>query len=145
MKIAYPDQLIQEELSTNGTIRLIGELADQLNATSSMEISFSASMDDGIPGLSKNRVIELVQNYARVSQTLFPKRGRNKLIIEGLNARSDNPEILDRETIDLMKDRMKASFELNEPAVLRSIQQTERRNGIIECYNRRSSEINSIV
>lgn len=145
MKIAYPDQLIQEELRTNGPIRLIGELADQLNATSSMEISFSASMDEGIPGLNRNRVIELVRNFGRVSQTLFPRRGRNKLIIDGLNTRSDNPEILDRETIDLMKDRMKDSFDLNEPAVLTSIQHSERRRGIIECYNRKSSEINSIT
>lgn len=145
MKIAYPDQLIQEELRTNGPIRLIGELADQLNATSSMEISFSASMDEGIPGLNRNRVIELVRNFGRVSQTLFPRRGRNKLIIEGLNTRSDNPEILDRETIDLMKDRMKDSFDLNEPAVLTSIQHPERRRGIIECYKRKSSEINSIT
>lgn len=145
MKIAYPDQLIQEELRTNGPIRLIGELADQLNATSSMEISFSASMDEGIPGLNRNRVIELVRNFGRVSQTLFPRRGRNKLIIDGLNTSSDNPEILDRETIDLMKDRMKASFDLDEPAVLTSIQHSERRRGIIECYNRKSSEINSIT
>lgn len=145
MKIAYPDQLIQEELRTNGPIRLIGELADQLNATSSMEISFSASMDDGIPGLNKDRVIELVRNFSRVTQTLFPRRGRNKLIIDGLNTRSDNPEILDKETIDLMKDRMKDSFDLNEPAVLTSIQHLERRRGIIDCYTRRSREINSIT
>lgn len=145
MKIASPDQLIQEELRANGSIRLIGDLAEQLNATSSMEISFSASIDEGIPGLNRDRIIELVRNFARVTQTLFPRRGRNKLIIEGLNSRSDNPEILDRETVDLMKDRMKDSFDLNEPAVLTSIQHAERRNGIIECYNRRSSEINSIT
>lgn len=145
MKIAYPDQLIQEELRANGPIRLIGELADQLNATSSMEISFSASMDEGIPGLNRERVLELVRTYTRVSQSLFPRRGRNKLIIEGLNTRSDNPELLDRETIDLMKDRMKDSFELTEPAVLTSIQPTERRSGIIESYNRKSTDINSIT
>jgi hypothetical protein len=145
MKIAYPDQLIQEELRANGPIRLIGELADQLNATSSMEISFSASIDEGVPGLNKERVLELVRTYTRVSQSLFPKRGRNKLIIEGLNTRTDDPEFLDRETIDLMKDRMRDSFELTEPAILTSIQPTERRSGIIESYNRKSREINSIT
>jgi hypothetical protein len=110
-----------------------------------MEISFSASMDEGIPGLNRERVLELVRTYTRVSLSLFPRRGRNKLIIEGLNTRSDNPEILDRETIDLMKDRMKDSFDLTEPAILTSIQPTERRNGIIESYNRKSREISSIT
>lgn len=145
MKIAYPTQLLSQELEANGPMEMIGELAGELNATSSMEISFSADLTEGIPGLNRSNVLGMVRKFRDVADILIPKRGRNKLEVEGFTSREDNPELSDKETVDLMKDRMRSFFNLTEPSILTSMQFTERRRGIIDCYNEKSQEINSII
>lgn len=145
MKIAHPTELVRRELNTNGPMEMIGELAGELNANSSMEISFSADLSDGVPGLNRNNVLGMVRKFREVADILIPRRGRNKLEVEGFTSREDNPELTDKETVDLMKDRMRSFFTMNEPSILTSMQFLERKRGIIESFNSKLEEINSII
>lgn len=144
LKIAYPNKLAQKEINVNGPLELVGNLAEQLNATSSMEITFSSNLEDGVPGLNKNMIMGFVKNFNLIFQQLPPKRGRNKLVVEGLKNNLDSPENAEREIIDLTMDKMKGTFDFQEPAILNTIQHNDRKRGVLKCYDSKKVEIDKI-
>lgn len=141
-KVANPTKIIQDEVGVNGPLKGFANIAEDMNATSSMEITLTAEIDRG--GLNKGSLESLLDNIVKVKDMFPSKRFENKIRVEGTKISKSNPTNTITEEIDLFLNKLSGSFELLEPPILDNIQHHDRKSGIIDVYFRKKEELNEI-
>lgn len=141
-KIANPIQIIKDS-AQNGSIRQFGALARELNATKTMSFIFKSEEVTG--GLSKSEILNMIKFFSRVISGTSTEYRNNKLKIIGRNHLGNEDMSTAEEVVDLLLDKIKGSFKLDEPNVASHLLYTERKRGITEVYSKFSREVLSIV
>jgi hypothetical protein len=138
VKVADPDQFAERVQDQDDAVKGIGKAGKDLNA-SIFEMSYKGDFHTG--GLKRKVVTDLAKNVLELGNVVVGKRSKNTMKITGVMEDPANPGNQIQEEIDLFMDRLKGSFELEEPAVLENIQFTERLSGIKSCYQSRKSNL----
>lgn len=141
IKVADPDQFAEQTQGQNDSVEKVGAIGKEMNA-STVEMSYKGDLYTG--GLKRKVISDLAKNMIDLGQVAMGKRSRNSMKITGLMTDPSNPEHQIQEQIDLFMDRLKGSFELEEPAVLENIQFHERLQGIKSVYHYRKSILSSL-
>lgn len=141
-RVANPTKVVQDEIGLNGPMKGFADLAGDLNATSSMDITLTSELVEG--GINKTGVVKLLDNILKIKQHFPMKRMKHKIKVEGLTTSTTNPDIVISEEIDLFLNRLQATFEIEEHAILKTIQHLERKQGITEAFLNKKKELEHI-
>lgn len=141
-KIANPIQMIKDSVK-EGAIRQFGTLAREMNATKTMSIIFKSEEITG--GLSKSEILNMINFFSRVISGTSTEHRNNKLKIIGRKHLGSEDMSTAEEIVDLLLDKIKGSFKLDEPNVASHLLYTDRKRGITEVYSKYNAEILTLV
>ena len=130
-QVATPYQLIRDNIH-DAPLQDVANLVNSMNATKYISIKVGSEEVDG--GIPKSTALAFVSLFERGIQYFTGRK--NKLIIKGRQAVMDAEETMIEEGINFFADKIKDSFILDEPNVATHLQYTDRRNGIVEVYDR---------
>lgn len=142
-RVANPTKIIQDEGGVNGPLKGFAGIANDMNATNSMEITLTSEIIEG--GLNKTSLESLLDNIVKVKEMFPLKRFSSRIKVEGIKNSKVNPEISVSEEIDLFLNRLTGSFKLEEPPILDSIQHIDRKKGMIDVLGIKKAELSEIL
>lgn len=139
-QVATPYQLIRDNIG-DSAIQSVAQLVNSMNATKYFSIKAGSNEVDG--GITKEFALRIVRFFDNVVQH-FTGKG-NKLIIRGRKELIEVEEAMIEEGINYFADKIKDSFELDEPNVAQHLQYIDRCRGIMEVYDRNHIDVGNIL
>ena len=139
-QVATPSQIIRNQMQ-NAPIQGIAGLVDSLNATKYISIKAGSEEVDG--GIHKTIALGIVRMFDNIVRHLTGRR--NKLIIRGRRELMEIEEAMIEEGINYFADKIKDSFNLDEPNVATSLQYIDRRSGMMDVYDRNHVDVANIL
>jgi len=145
IKVANPNALIRERAALNGSLKDIADILFESNTDTSMELVLKSDIKQGT-GLNKPFSERFITQISRLIENIPPiGRGKHKAIIDGTRISPTNPTESISDTIDVFTDRIKGTFNLNEPEVLRNLLEDRRKEGVYSVYNNIKDELTRII
>lgn len=142
-RIANPLNLIREEMNETALGSLRG-LASNLNATKDISVILKSEEEEG--GIAKKKVLEIIDFFSKcVTGTSFSRK--NKLKVKGrkTNIEGQDTDGLIEENVDFFLDKIRDTFEIEEPNIASHLQVFERIEGIKSVFNKCNSEVSRIA
>lgn len=143
IQVANPTNILREEYAESSTIKGFAKISNSLNATKSMSFHVKSELKDG--GINKKNILDTLQDVLHIGRKTSGLKVSNKFVVKGRTTSEDGLGELVEDSINLFVDRIKGQFSLNEPPILDSVQEHDRRKGITSVYRNKLKEITKII
>lgn len=140
-QIANPLGIISREMK-EASMSEAALLAESMNASKIISVKIEGEEIYG--GIPKDKALKVVEFFDRIIRTVGFNR-RNKLEIKGRKELGYMEDALVKEGINYFLDKIKDSFELEEPPIASNPQYYERLKGIKDVYDKHYKEVNHIL